>query len=488
MYEAERQRGRLAHRNREQVGEDASERHGGREPRDDGRARDGGRECGRGGACDPLKARRNQSREATRQRRGEREQPRRGPRRQREGQVERDERVGDGHCREREPEGSRPVGATPERPGPERRGGHPRCPDRRPTCAGQLGVEPRRRHADGRREPARVDARRDALDAHEHQLEELDHEREDEHQVHPRDGEQVGEPGRAERAIVFRGQVTLAQDQSARHRREIRRERRVDPRAHCCPRTVDPGEQPRGPPHHAHVERPPRADDAPVRLAGSRIAAGFVPQALRLAQRGDDVDLVAAREVFGASVQRRGATPRDRLLLAGDVGQVGVPAKHLAHSDGRRSDVGASRAALRQTHRSVGGGAFGFVRRHRHRRPHDPDERAHGTQEHEPPARASRDHREAGGHREGHRNLARSGQSQAPCDEGRADEDGRIGRVDGLAHAPAGQHRACRGSRPVFLGMAEPKGLSGTPPTVSVDGALLPAAACVAPVRSIRLL
>ena len=66
------------------------------------------------------------------------------------------------------------------------------------------------------------------LDAHQRSLQHAHDQREDQHQVHPRHGQQVREPAGAKGAIVVRGQIALAEDQRARHGPHVGREGRVD--------------------------------------------------------------------------------------------------------------------------------------------------------------------------------------------------------------------------------------------------------------------
>ena len=269
------------------------------------------------------------------------------------------ERIGHGHGAHREPERPRRVRSSSESARREAGGRHPRRTQGGPARSGQLRVEPRDRNPDGGSQPPDVDLRRDPLDARETSLEHTDRHGEDEHQMHPRHGEEVRETARAKASIVVRVQVALAEDERSRHRRDVGRERRVDAGPYPRARPIDPRKKADGAVCHPYVERPARANDVPERLGRAGVAARAVPEPLRGRQRGDDLDIVATRQVLGSAVERRAPLPRDRRPLAHQAGEARIPPERTADAHGGRVDA-TPRATTRWLPEDAVGARSGF--------------------------------------------------------------------------------------------------------------------------------
>ena len=353
------------------------------------------------------------------------EEARGGPRRERERQVERDERIGQRHDRHRQPERAHSIGPAAEGPGGERRGHHPGGAHRRASRACQVGVEPYRRDPRERDQPPDLGARRHLLDPRKNGLERAQRDGRDEHEMHSGDGQEMGQAARAESQVVVGREIALAEHEGACHGRERRLEGRVDARSDASPHPVDVGRDACSPVRHPHIEGPARPEDPSARVAGPRIAGRLVPEALRRGERRDDVDLVSAGEVGRPSVQRGHAGPRGGAFGARDATKLGIPAEAAADFHGRGAHLrraGASRGerqsfvCARPLRLVPGDGPTGPPRA----RP-----QGHRGDERQTQARSTRQRGEAEGARRGEPHLPRRERQDATREQPGAAEDRR---------------------------------------------------------------
>ena len=121
--------------------------------------------------------------------------------------------------------------------------------------------------------------------------------RNDEHEMHARHGEQVRETASPERTLVDGGEVVLAEDERARHRRGIDREGGDDPLAKARACVIDERAEPAAGTTHDEVVRSAREQHATPCHRRPRVARIGVPEAIARRELCDRLDLVAPRDM-----------------------------------------------------------------------------------------------------------------------------------------------------------------------------------------------
>ncbi len=441
--EAKRQRRRLAQGYGQQVRNDATDRHGRRETSQNRRARYGGGE-GRarcpsdlgGDARRPGDARRDRF-ETIGERLCEGEEPGGRARGERERDVECDKGLGHRHGAYGEPERARRIATPAERARCERGRGHPRGAQRRATSPRELGVDPGDGDPDRGRVTSHVADRGEGLDPPERPFEDAHGERQDQDQVHPRDGEQVRQAAPPEGVVVVRCEVALAEHEGAGHGPDARVEGRVDAAPHPGALSIDPGDRPAGPPRQADVERAAGPYDSSKRLARPRVSSRRVPQSLRRGQRRHDVDLVAARELLRTAIDRGPASPGGSRSVARRLDRR-VPPRRATDPDGRRVDPRVPGAAGWQRDDRVRLGLRPFVTIDARLRAQSPelDRGDHDRRGHDARTPPTNDDREDEKPR--HRDLPRRDDRDSACGQS---ECGQNESVDRLVPALRALHR-----------------------------------------------
>ena len=139
--------------------------------------------------------------------------------------------------------------------------------------------------------------------------------------------EEMGEPDRPKSFVVFRCEIRFAEDERAGHPGCFVREGEVDADPHPCPCPIDLREQPSTPADDARVDGAAGTDDPSAGFSRKWIARGLVRKMLKRRKLGDDVDLIAAREVAGTAVERG-----LRVIIAGAGGAAHLPGMVAAYT------------------------------------------------------------------------------------------------------------------------------------------------------------
>jgi hypothetical protein len=219
--------------------------------------------------------------------------------------VVRDEWIEATHSQKRESERSRSRGATSASSCRKRRRHHPRRANRRSAGAREVGIHPHERHGGHRCDSADIHSRRERCNAHEQGVQQLHGPGHDENEVHSRHRKQMRQPARSKVGVVRVGEIRLAENERASHRRRLRGKRYVYPSSNVRARPVDPG-----------AGTPPSRDDPNIddaagegrgapRLTRSRVTRLIVPKALGPSELSEESYAIAARERIGAAVESR---------------------------------------------------------------------------------------------------------------------------------------------------------------------------------------